>query len=172
MGDRLAATAALALFAFWYDVRAREGDLADVRGRLDASAPEIKTAEQTSQRIGTARGWYPEGRPPVLDCLREITDAFPDGGEPIYVLKFTLPESREGTFSGKAPDRKLVFDVVDRLNASGQLRQREGRLHARRRRASTEVAFSITFTYQGGPAGAATTRPTTAPAAAQPANRR
>ena len=101
----------------------------------------------------------------MLDCLREITNAFPDGGEPIYVLKFTLPESREGTFSGKAPDRKLVFDVVDRLNASGQFQNVKAVYTLDAGGSSTEVAFSITFTYLGGPAAgvAATTRPTTAP---------
>jgi HAMP domain-containing protein len=166
----LTATAVLALLAFWYDVRSREGELADLRTRLDASAPQVKAAEQTAQRIGTARAWYPEGRFAALDCLRAIADAFPDGGEAIYVLKFTLPESRDGTFSGKAPDRKLVFDVVERLNASGQFANAKAVYTLDAGGSSTEVAFSITFTYLGTPGGLA--RPTTAPTApAQTADR-
>ena len=155
-------TAALVLLLLWLDVRGREHALGDLRGRLAGSATEIAAAEQTQARITTARGWVPEGRPDALDCLRQITAAFPDGGEQIYVVKFTLPESREGSFSGKAPDRDLVFDVVDRLNASGNFADVKAVYTLDAGGSSNEVSFSITFKYTGGPVGIATATATAA----------
>ena len=49
----------------------------------------------TSQHVGTARGWFAEGRPPVLECLRDITSQFPDGGEAIFFTKLTPQQETE-----------------------------------------------------------------------------
>jgi hypothetical protein len=161
----LVGAAIIALLALWLDVRRRESALADIRTRLATDAPQIQAAEHTRERITTARGWFPEGRPAVLDCLREITNAFPDGGEQIYVTKFTLPESGDGSFSGKAPARDLVFDVVERLNASPNFENVKAVYTLDSGNASNEVSFSITFSY-AFPPGAAVVAPTTAPTTA------
>ena len=78
----------------------------------------------------------------------ELTNAFPDGGEAIYVTKLTLPESRKGTLVGKSPNRDLVLDLADSLNRNRNFADvKLGPLDAGG--SSNEVAFSISFTYQG-----------------------
>ncbi len=154
----LTTTATVALLALWLDVRGRESELVDMKTRLTALAPDLLSAEQLSQRIGTARGWYPEGRPAMLECVREMTTAFPDGGEAIYVTKFTLAETRKGTLAGRSPNRDLVLDLADRLNKNRNFAGvKLGPLDAGG--SSGEVVFSISFTYQG-----AGLKPATAPA--------
>ena len=74
-----------------------------------------------------------------------------------YVLKFTLPESRKGQFSGKAEDRKLVIDLVKRLNATNRFSAKVD-YSLDGGGSSKEIAYAISFEYFGD-AG----RPTTAP---------
>jgi hypothetical protein len=170
----IASAAAMLLLALWIDVRWSESNVADLKSKLDALKPAVQTSELTAQHISTARGWYPEGRPAVLDCLHEIAAAFPDNGEPIYVLKFTLPETRHGSFSGKSPNRALVLDLVDRLHANKNFADVKPDYTLDAGGSSNEVAFSISFTYQGAssqtalPAASSTQPATTEPWSAAP----
>lgn len=158
----IAAAALLLLVGLWAEVRWRESQLAAVQAEINAMKPKVESAEHVSQLIGVARGWFPEGRPAALDCLRDITNAFPDGGESIFVTKFTLPETRQGNFTGRAPNRDLVLDLVVRMNKSKTKSfanvKPDYMLDAGG--SSNEVAFSISFTYQGTGDNAAPT-PTT-----------
>jgi hypothetical protein len=145
----IAGVAALVLLLLWVDVRMTESSLASIRQRLDSDAPRIQNAAHTLDRISAARGWYGDGRPAVLDCLREITDAFPDGGEAIYVRKFSLPESRQGQIIGNSPNRALVVDLVDRMNANKNFADARTDYTLDAGGTSNEVTFSISFTYRG-----------------------
>jgi Tfp pilus assembly PilM family ATPase len=146
----------LALGALYYDVKHTESQIAEIRADLQTKAPLLAEAEETAAHVGTARGWFAEGRPPVLECLRDITSMFPDGGEAIYFTKLTLPESRQGRATGKAPDRDLVYDLIDRMNASKLFTNVKGDYTLAAGAQSKEVAFSISFTYVGTGANAYT----------------
>jgi hypothetical protein len=149
----------LAMLVFWLDVRRRESNLADLKFQLDQAAPKVQAAEKTQQLITTARAWYPEGRPASLDCLREITEAFPDGGEAIYVTKFSLPESRQGQLLGRTPDQTLVLDLVDRLNKNRNFANVKSNFMLNAGGNSNEIAFSISFIYPAPGSAAARTQP-------------
>jgi hypothetical protein len=145
----IAVACLLALGALYYDVKRTESNIAEIKADLTTKAPLLQEAEETATHVGTARGWFAEGRPPVLECLRDITSMFPDGGEAIYFTKLTLPESRQGRATGKAPNRDLVYDLIDRMNASKLFLNAKSDYTLEAGGKSTEVAFSISFTYVG-----------------------
>lgn len=143
----------LALGALYWDVKRTESAIAEIRTNLDAQAPLLQDATLTAAHVGTARGWFHGGRPPVLECLRDITSQFPDGGEAIYFTKLTLPENRQGRATGKAPNRDLVYDLIDHMNASKIFQGAKSDYTLEAGGQSSEVAFSISFTYVGGGGG-------------------
>jgi hypothetical protein len=158
----IASAAAVGLLVLWGSVRWRESHAATLRASRQALDAQVASAEQISQRISIARGWYPQGRPAVLECLREITEAFPNDGEPMFVTQFSLPESRKGQLLGKSPNQPLVLDLVERLNKSPNFADAKHEYILRADNNSNDVAFSISFTYEGGggvPAPAATAAP-------------
>ena len=148
----------LAMLVFWLDVRRRESNLADLKSQLATAAPKVQAAEKTQELITTARAWFPDGRPAALDCLREITEGFPDGGEAIYITKFSLPETRQGQLLGRTPDQTLVLDLVDRLNKNRNFAKVKSDFMLNAGGNSDEIAFSISFIYQG-PGGTAAAAP-------------
>jgi hypothetical protein len=162
----------LALGALYLDVKRTESAIAEIKTDLAGKAPLLAEAELTADHVGVARGWFAEGRPPVLDCLRDMTSQFPDGGEAIFFTKLTLPENRQGRATGKSPSRELVYDLVDRMNASKLfVNAKVDYALAAAVGKSQEVAFSISFTYVGGGGGAAAGAGASAkPAAAIPIN--
>lgn len=144
----IVAAVVLAIFVFWLDIRRRESNLAALNAEIARAKPKVQAAEKTAQLIAAARAWYPEGRPAMLDCAREIAEAFPDGGEAIYVTKFTLPETRVGQLLGRTPDQTFVFDLVDRLNKNKNFSNVKSNFMLNAGGNSDEIAFSISFMYQ------------------------
>ena len=138
----------LTLASLLWDIRRRQRDLAELTSRLDLYAPNIASAERAVERVAVGRGWF-EQRPPLLECLREVTLAFRED-EAIFVTNFTLRDKGEGQLTGKAADNKLVLAVLDRLknnplfaDVSFQNTQDAGGN-------SREVTFSLKFTFVGG----------------------
>ena len=101
----------LALLGLWIDVHWSESQVADLKSKLEALKPAVQTSELTAQHISTARGWYPEGRPAVLDCLREIAAAFPDRPRESSLfarLKVGTPDDRVlYAYTAMAPDQHV-----------------------------------------------------------------
>lgn len=145
----IVAAMALILIGLWIDASIKEARVETLRAQLVTDSPRVKDAEHTLNLISSARGWYGDGRPAVLECLREITDAFPDGGEAIYVRKFNLPESREGQMIGNAPDRELVVALSKRLAANKNFTRVRIDYMLDAGGNSNEVTYSISFTYRG-----------------------
>jgi hypothetical protein len=137
---------AVGLIAFLLvDLQQRETALVDLRARLDNLKPDIKSAESLTEKVSFGRGWF-ETRPPMLECLREITRVFRDE-EPIWVSNFTLRDNHKGTLKGKAADRKYIIDIADRLQKNKnfsdvryqELREVSGN--------SRDVSFSLNFIF-------------------------
>jgi len=95
------------------DQQQREADLAALKDHLKNIEPNVQAAEKLTEKVSHGRGWY-ETRPPMLECLREITRAFRDD-EPIWVSSFTLRDNHKGTLKGRAADLKYINDVAERL---------------------------------------------------------
>jgi hypothetical protein len=139
--------AAVALLTFLLiDQRNREADLAALDAHLKKIGPDIKAAENLTEKVSYGRGWY-ETRPPVLECLREITRAFRDD-EPIWVSNFTLRDNNKGTLKGRAADRRYINDLQERLQTNknfSDVRLQEFREVGG---SSREISFSLNFVFK------------------------
>lgn len=162
----IAAAVAIALAALWLDVRNKESELVQLRGQIDAIAPDVAAAEATAERVGTARDWF-NGRPPVLDVLRDVTAAFPDESQPVYVTTFTFSENGRGTIAGKAATWDSVGIIGSRMTLNPNFA--DVRLPDQRTAGGTsnELSFSIAFQYPGQ-SGAKPARPPARAARARP----
>lgn len=143
----------LALGALLWDIRGRQQALAEMSGRLKTYAPNIAAAEHAAERVNIGRGWF-ESRPPVLECLREVTLAFRDDEE-IFVTNFHLRDNGQGQLSGKSGDNRFVINLLERLknnplfaDVSFQQTQDAGGN-------SRDVSFSLKFTFVGAGGGGA-----------------
>ncbi len=126
--------------------RERDADLLDER--LALMQPDIKAAEERLTRFQYGSGYFDANRPPVLDCLLEVTRAF-GAGEPIWATGFSLRETRKGQLQGKATDQRTVLAVLDRLKMNAKFANVQ--LQDMRDAGGTtrEIAFSISFVYTG-----------------------
>lgn len=128
-----------------FDLQREKEDVVLLRDRLEAMREDIRVAEDIVQKVGMARGWY-SGRPRILDCLRELTGAFPEQGS-IWATNLALNENMRGIVSGKATDEQYVLEVLDKLKDNPSFSDVQ-MVHMRENgRSSQEVSFSINFTY-------------------------
>jgi hypothetical protein len=96
-----------------YDIYSTQAEIDGIYDSLAAKADEVKAAEQMAARMKLARGWY-DLKPPVLDCLKHVTQAFPQEGT-VWATNFTMKETGRGTLTGKGTDRRAVYAVRDFL---------------------------------------------------------
>ncbi|WP_428937150.1 hypothetical protein [Fontivita pretiosa] len=143
--------AVLTIGLLYQDLRQQRAELEALQSRLSELAPDIKLAENLLDRINYGRGYF-ETRPPVLECLREITQMFRDD-EPIWATSFTIRENRRGQLSGKAADSRTPAALADRMRRNPNFNDvkvmdvsETGSGDSRGGRAR-EWAFSISFTY-------------------------
>jgi hypothetical protein len=146
-GGLIATVVVIGTFLLYWDVRAREIDLARLTKDLDTHKNEFKAAENMVGRVTYSRGFF-ETRPPYLECMRDVTVAFPTReSEQIWVTTLTLRENRKGQIQGRANNNETVRTVLESLKRSSKftgvqlmdLRDSGGR--------TREVTFSIGFTY-------------------------
>jgi hypothetical protein len=146
-GGTIATVVVLGTFLLYWDVRAREIDLARLTKDLDTHKSEFKAAENMVGRVTYSRGFF-ETRPPYLECMRDVTVAFPTReSEQIWVTTLTLRENRKGQIQGRANNNETVRTVLESLKRSPKftgvqlidLRDSGGR--------TREVTFSIGFSY-------------------------
>lgn len=146
----LTAVGAVALASLYWNVHQRQDELRDLRTKLDTLAPDIKAAEQMLAHVSYANGYF-DARPPILDCLREVTLAFRDD-QPIWVTSFVLRENGKGQLIGKATDQKTILMLCDRLQKTPRfmdvrtLQMSEVNVAGGR---SKEQSFTIAFTFLG-----------------------
>jgi hypothetical protein len=139
-----------AVASLYWGVRQRQSDLEGLQRQLDGMAGDIKSAEKVLDRVTYARGYF-DARPPMLDCLREVTLAFRDD-EPIWVTGFTLRENGKGQLVGKAADQKTILQLCDRLQQNSRLSDvrtlQISEVNAAGSK-SKEQSFAIAFTVTG-----------------------
>jgi hypothetical protein len=143
----IGAVAVLGTAVLYWDVRIRESELAKLTSDLDQHKNEFKAAENMVGRVTYSRGFF-ETRPPYLECMRDVTLAFPiRESEQIWVTNLTLRENRRGQIQGRANNNETVRTVLESLKRSAKftgvqlidLRDSGGR--------TREVTFSIGFSY-------------------------
>jgi len=95
------------------DWRSRENELRALRARLAAMKAETAPSSLLVTRVGETERWWKE-RVSFLECLREITLAFPSN-ERIWTTSITVKEDMRGVVSGKASDPGAVIALIDSL---------------------------------------------------------
>ena len=127
--------------------REEQRGVAALRAQVAELKPDLDVARSVVGKVVFARGWYDQ-RAPFLDCLRELTLAFPEKGT-IWATSIGVREDLRTVVSGKATDEKAVLEVLDRLKQSKALVDVK-LLHLREAGGSgREVSFAIRFTFSG-----------------------
>ena len=127
------------------DRGARKAEIADLKARLNELQPSIAAAQSVVDTVNMARGWY-DRRPPFLDCLLNLTRAFPEEGR-IWATSLAVQEDMRGVLSGKSVDERSVLEVLDGLTASAAFAEAKLLYMRETRAAAGDTAFAIAFTY-------------------------
>jgi len=144
-GAGIAAAVVLAAGLLVFHLVRTEGDAANLAARLTQNADAVAEAQTLVDRTAFARGWY-DRRPPVLDCLRAVTLAFPaEGG--IYATNLRVDDALQGVVSGKAERDAMVLDVLDRLKGAPHFTDVKPLYLREAGRGQREVAFAVSFRY-------------------------
>jgi hypothetical protein len=142
----LGAAALVAIVSMIFIAHSRQSTLDDLTAQNNQLKPGVAAAQLAIDRLNYGRGFFEKNRPPVLDCLKDLTASFHDD-ERMWATTLTVRENGKGNLSGKSADRDTVLNVINRLQRNRNfvdvklqdLREADQRSH--------EVAFSITFIY-------------------------
>lgn len=122
--------------------------VASLRRAHAAVRPEADRLEQRRLDVRAAAGWFDE-RPPILDCLLELTRAFPGRGH-MWVTSLKLDASANGALKGKADDKAVMLDYVNAMQDSQLLDGVALRDWHETGRDARIVVFEIVFTFRRG----------------------
>ena len=129
------------------DWRSDSREAATLQARLKSMDPDLNEAKATIAKVTFARPWY-NRRPSYLDCVREMTLAFPAEGR-IWTTSLAIQEDMQVVFSGKAVGESAVLDVLDRLKANPRLTDVKQLYIRQAGRTGSEVAFAMSFAFTG-----------------------
>ena len=148
---RWALTACLVFLAaaayFFLDWRAEGQEVSALRSQLAGLKDGVTEAKSLVDSVSFARGWY-DRRPPFLDCLREITAAFPQEGR-IWATSLMIRQDMEAMLTGKSSSESAVLDVLDRLKSNPALGQVKPLYIRQAGGTSRDVSFAIGLRFQG-----------------------
>jgi hypothetical protein len=122
----------------------REAELAIINDQLKKMDATVETAAAEIDRFSYGISYF-DRRPPVLDCLKEISLAY--GYDPIWTINFTLRDNMRGQIQGKAADISVVLAVADRLRANPNFRNVQSQDTRDTAGRTREVSFTISFVY-------------------------
>jgi hypothetical protein len=136
----------LALVAMFVNVHRKESDLADLNEQLKLIKPNADAAQVVLDRVKYSHGFF-DARPPVLDCLREITLAFGEDSH-IWATSFKIPDNGRGQIIGKATDQRYVTNLVEKLNKNPKFAdvRNLGMLESDNK--THDVTYTIAFNYR------------------------
>src|SRR5439155_26006219 len=113
----------LGTVAVYVNVQLKQREFDRLQAQLTAEDAQIKTARTLVDRVRYAQAYF-DSRPPVLECLREITLSLREEDR-LWATSLTLRDDerradnkavigRKGTLQGKAADSGTVLTVLDR----------------------------------------------------------
>jgi hypothetical protein len=145
-GGVLGGVILLALIAMFVKVHQKESDLADLSEQIKTIKPVADAGQAVLDRVKYSHG-YLDTRPPVLDCLREITLAFGEDSH-IWATSFKIPDNGRGQLIGKASDQRYVTNLVEKLNKNPKFSdvRNLGMLESDNK--THDVTFTIAFNYR------------------------
>jgi len=132
----------LALLLQWRN-QVQEAD--ELSGQLADMKPAVAAAKDIVDKAAFARGWY-DRRPRFLNCLRELTLAFPIEGR-IWTTSLGIGEDMRALLSGKASDERSVLEVLDRLTNNPKFSDVKPLYIREVGGGSSEVSFAISLRF-------------------------
>lgn len=144
----LVAAVCLIAATAWYvlDWQAGQNEIAKLESRLASLASPVKVAQGRIERTRFVRGWFDQ-RPPILECLRAVTLAFPE--DRIWATRLEVREDLTVSLTGKAAGKEAVLVLVDRLNADPTMKA-EAQYIRQAGQNTQDVSFVINIRVQGG----------------------
>jgi hypothetical protein len=131
-----------------------ERELNGINAGRKAIDDRYKIAHAVKDRVDFSNGFF-RTRTPMLECLREVTEAFRDD-EPIWATSFNIGEDRDSKVMGKALGRLegrttnmgIALALADRLRANPSFSNVSVRdVSEAGGRQRDQASFSITFSY-------------------------
>ena len=120
-------------------------DIATYSRQLETMSADIEASRQVVDRMSYAATWTVR-RPRFLDCLQELTGAFPDEGS-VWVVSLAVRENAQGLITGQAVKESDGLGVLDALKGNAAFGE-VAMVHMRDAgRETNEVSFAITFKY-------------------------
>jgi hypothetical protein len=133
-----------ALLADW---RRDTLDIAAYTQQLEQMSDDITAAREIVDRVSYAGSWTSR-QPRFLECLRELTEAFPQ--EPVvWATSLALDETGKGTLIGKTNWEESFYEVLDKIKAKKAFAEVK-MIHIRDAgKGSREKEFAVSFTFGG-----------------------
>ena len=104
-----------------------------------------------ADRVKIAEGWFPEHRPPVMGCLRDLTLAFPPDAR-IIANALNFHDSGRVTLGASPPEQIrpiILYDSLTSTSARKSFSDVDMPSQQEAAGRTKEAAFSINFTYKG-----------------------
>ena len=140
-----AAVLLIAGLALVWDWQHEEREVQDLKDQVGGMKENLAAAKDVVAKATYARGWY-DRRPRHLDCLRELTLAFPAEGR-IWTTSLAIGEDMRVLLSGKAADGSAVLAVVDHLTANRKFSDVKHLYTREVGGGSQEVSFAISLSF-------------------------
>jgi len=130
-----------------WDWQSDLADIADMKARISQIKPVKIEAEKLIRRTKLALTWHDQ-RPEFLECVKEVTMAFPPDGR-IWATRATIqdPDEMNVVLTGKAVSEAAVLDVLDRVKANPRMSQVKSLYLRQAGRDGREVAFAMSFSF-------------------------
>lgn len=121
--------------------------IAEYTQQLEDMSGDLETAKAVVARLTYAGSWG-STEPHFLNCVRALTQAFPEEGS-VWATSLALNESGVGSVVGKATSESSFYDVFDKIDGS-EVFSDPRIIHIRDvGRDSREKEFAVSFTFKG-----------------------
>ena len=132
------------LFVDW---RITQHDVAALQKQLDEMKDSTDQADAMVDTVTFARDWY-DRRPEFLDCLREITQAFPQEGR-VWATSLMIRADMQALLTGKSVNEAAALEVLDRLKSNPHLANVKPLFIRQVGGTSRDVSFAISLSMRG-----------------------
>lgn len=126
----------------WLDTTSELASLRDEYDAIHENADKLHTVRTDTR---AAAGWF-DDRPPVLDCLLELTQTFPKRDR-IWVTSLAIQPDATGLVSCRAEDEETMWLYVNAMNSSPNLASVALRRQNDGGREDAEIVFDVSFRY-------------------------
>ncbi len=130
------------------DWRAKQQEVLALGNQLSRQKDAIAEAKAMVDDVTFARTWY-DRRPAMLDCLKEITGAFPQEGK-VWATSLLIRQDTQALLTGKSVNEAAVLEMLDRLKANPRLTNVKPMFIRQAGGASRDVSFAVGLSLRGG----------------------